>query len=219
VAHAKAVGHPFSLALALSWGAFTLAEAGDFEEALDFCRQCTALCEAQSLPFWAGLSMVSAGIAAAREEKYSDADVQLERGQQYLITTGSRVAQGRTRGWRALVLAHLGRYDEARLEAETAREHSRSTGEIVYVPLGAHARGIAELLDPNGAHVAAEHWFQTALSERSAIICGSLAAPRPRVRRTMMPIRRVSLHDPEESLGNLYCGYSTNRVDSGEHVM
>ena len=91
------------------------------------------------------------------------ADAQLERGMQYLTATGSRRGQGYMHAWRALALAHLGRYEEARQQAETARERCRITGEIVHLPWGAHARGVTELLDLNAAPEAAERWFLIAV--------------------------------------------------------
>jgi len=89
-------------------------------------------------------------------------DLLLEGGQQYLIATGSRAARARAAGWRELALAHLGRYEEATLESETVREHSRSTREIVYLPLGTHAWSMADLLDSGAIPGTAEEWLQTA---------------------------------------------------------
>ena len=165
LAHAKAVGHPFSIALALSLGAMTLAEVGPCEEALDWCHQCVDLCEMQSLPYWIGFSTLSSGVALFEQGRYAESDVQLERGLQYLAGTGSQTARGYIYAWRALALAHLGRYDEARQQAEIGRERCRSTGEIVFLPQCAHARGVTELLDAGSIHGAAEQWLQTAISE------------------------------------------------------
>lgn len=164
-AHAKAIGHPFSLALTLSLNAWTLAEAGDCDEALDFCRQCVDLCEVQNLPYWARWAMVFGGVVAARQGRYADAEVQLEQGLRDLSATGTQNAQGRTRAWRAIALAQLGRYAEARQQAEIGRERCRVTGEIVYLPWCSYARGITELLDAGAVPGAAEQWFHSAISE------------------------------------------------------
>jgi len=165
IAHAKAIGHPLSLAFALSVATGVLAEIGDCEEALEFSSQCAELCHAQGLPFWGTWATIYAGVAAVRQERYADAEVVLQRGWESLAATGARSGQGYMRGWRSLALAHLGRYDEARGLAETARERGRSTGEMMNLPLAAHARGVIELLDPCAAPGAAEQWFQTAISE------------------------------------------------------
>src|SRR5262245_54305198 len=73
--------------------------------------------------------------------------------------TGSRTRLARTR---ARASGSLRRGEAG---AETARERSRSTGEDVYLSLGAHARGMTELLDPQAVPGAAEQWFGTAISE------------------------------------------------------
>jgi len=165
VAHAKATGHPLSLAVALSFGTGVLAEIGDCEQALEFSRQCAELCQAQGLPFWATWATIYAGVAAVRQERYADAEVELQRGWESLAATGARSGQGYMRAWRSLALARLGRYDEARELAETARERGQLTGEMMHVPLAAYARGVTELLDPCAVPGAAEQWFRTAISE------------------------------------------------------
>jgi class 3 adenylate cyclase/tetratricopeptide (TPR) repeat protein len=165
VAHAKEIGHPPSLAVALSFGTGVLGEIGDGEEALEFSSQCAELCQAQGLPFWATWATIYAGVAAVRQERYADAEVELQRGWESLAATGARSGQGYMRAWRSLALAHLGRYDEARQLAEAARESGRLTGEMMHVPLAAHARSVTELLDPCAVTGAAEQWFQTAISE------------------------------------------------------
>jgi class 3 adenylate cyclase/tetratricopeptide (TPR) repeat protein len=165
VAHAKAIGHPLGLAQALSVGTGVLAEIGDCEEALEFHSQCAELCQAQGLPFWGTWATIYAGAAAVRQERYADAELLLERGWESMAATGARNGQGYVRAWRSLALAHLGRYDEARQEAETARERCMSTGEMMSLPFAAHARGVTELLDPRAVPGAAEQWFQTAIFE------------------------------------------------------
>jgi predicted ATPase/class 3 adenylate cyclase len=165
VAHAKAIGHPFSLAQSFSLGSAVLAESGQCEEALEFSRQCVELCEAQSLPFWGAWATIYAGVAAVRQERYAEAVLQLERGWESVAATGARNGQGYMHAWHALALAHLGRYDEARQQAQGGRERCLSTGEIMALPLGTHARGVVELLDPGAVPGAAEQWFGTAISE------------------------------------------------------
>src|SRR5262245_6724136 len=82
-----------------------------------------------------------------------------------LAATGTRNGQSYIRAWRALALAHQGRYDEARKQAETGRRPSRGTNVSMRVPWDALAWGMIELLDPDAVPGAAEQWFQTALSE------------------------------------------------------
>ena len=64
--HATAMAQPFVLSQALSVGARPFAEAGDCEEALELCRRCIELCDAQNLPFWKGWAMVYEGVAQMR---------------------------------------------------------------------------------------------------------------------------------------------------------
>jgi predicted ATPase len=151
--------------MALSLGTGVLAEIGDCEEALEFSGQCVELCQAQGLPFWGTWATIYEGVVSVRQKRYADAEVLLERGWESLAATGARSGEGYVRAWRAHALAHLGRYDAARQDAETARERCMSTGEMMSFPFAAYARGVTELLDPRAAPGDAEQWFETAISE------------------------------------------------------
>ena len=168
VDHAAAIAHPFSLSLALSRGSMRLADAGDYEEALDMSRRCIELCDAQSLPYWRGWALVGEGAALLGLGQPERAEVRLAEAAAQLATTGTRIDLGYLRSWRAIALAQLGRYDEARREADGGRDQCLQSGQQLALPRLAYARGVVELLDHGADEGAAEQWFGTALAEAHA---------------------------------------------------
>ena len=145
-----------------------LAEAGDYEEALDMSRRCIELCDAQSLPYWKGWAMVGEGAALLGLEQPERAEARLTEAAAHLATTGTGIDIGYVRAWRATALAELGRYDEARRDADGGRDHCFQSGQQLALPRLAYARGLVELLDDGADASAAEQWFGTALAEAHA---------------------------------------------------
>jgi len=168
VDHAAAIAHPFALSLALGRGSMRLADLGDYEEALDMSRRCIELCDAQSLPYWKGWAMVGEGAALLGLGQPERAEVRLTEAAAQLATTGTRIDSGYLRAWRAIALAQLGRYDEARREADGGRDLCLQSGQQLALPRLAYARGVVELLDHGADEGAAEQWFGTALAEAHA---------------------------------------------------
>ena len=169
VVHAEKIGHLFTLSLALSMASQVFTDAGDLDEALRFCRQCIELCESQSMPFWMGWAMYSEGAVLVQQGHYAKADAQLQKAQQLLAATGARNTEAYPDAWRAIALAHLDHFDEARRLAEHGAAYVRTSHETTFLPLALYARGITEMLDPNAAAGAAEHWFNTAIAEARAL--------------------------------------------------
>ena len=168
VDHAAAIAHPFSLSLALSRGSMRLADAGDYEEALAMSRRCIELCDAQSLPYWKGWAMVGEGAALLGLGQPERAELRLTEAAAQLATTGTGIDIGYLRAWRAIALAQLGRYDEARREADGGRDQCLQSGQQLALPRLAYARGVVELLDHGADESAAEQWFGIALAEAHA---------------------------------------------------
>ena len=168
VDHAAAIARPFSLSLALCRGSIRLADAGDYEEALDMSRRCIELCDAQSLPYWKAWAMVGEGAALLGLGQPERAEARLAEASARLAATGTRIDIGYLRAWRAIALAQLGRYDEARREADGGRDQCLQSGQQVALPRLACARGVVELLDHGADESAAEQWLGTALAEAHA---------------------------------------------------
>ena len=168
VDHAAAIDQPLSLSQALSRGSMRLADAGDYEEALDMSRRCIELCDAQSLPYWKGWAMVGEGAALLGLGQPERAQARLAEAAARLAITGTRMDIGYLRAWRAIALAELGRYDEARREADQGRDQCLQSGQQPALPRLAYARGAVELLDHGADESAAEQWFGTALAEAHA---------------------------------------------------
>lgn len=163
--HATAIAQPFVLSQALSVAARQFAEAGDCEEALELCRRCIELCDAQNLPFWKGWAMVYEGIAYVRLAQHERAQARLAEAIVHLAANGARSDLGHLYAWRTIALAHLGRFDEARRDNDVGRVECVDTGQELDLIDLAYARGITELLDPNAPASAAEHWLITALHD------------------------------------------------------
>ena len=214
VDHATAIAHPFSLSLALSRGSMRLADAGDYEEALDMSRRCIELCDAQSLPYWKGWAMVGEGAALLGLGQPERAEVRLAEAAAQLATTGTRIDIGYLRAWRAIALAQLGRHDEARREAAGGRELCLQSGQQLALPRLAHARGVVELLDPGADEGAAEQWFGTALAEAHArgLRMDELRAATALARLWQ---QQGKPHEARELLGPLY-GWFTEGFDCAD---
>ena len=165
IAHTESIGHPFSLSLSLSIAGLALAELGQCDEAIRVCERCIELCEAQNLPFWMSWAVCCEGVALVRQGHYDRAQVKFDRVKQIHSATGSRNGRGFISAWQAIALAHQGRFDEARRETDFGAQFTRDSGELVWLPWSLHARGIAELLDPNAEASAAEQWFNAAIAE------------------------------------------------------
>jgi class 3 adenylate cyclase/tetratricopeptide (TPR) repeat protein len=163
--HASAIAQPFVLTQALSVGVRPFAEAGDCEEALDLCRRCIELCDAQNLPFWKGWAMVYEGVAQMRLGQHVRAEERLAQAIAHLVAGGGRSDLGHMYAWRTLALAHLGRFDEARRDYEVGRADCVETGQLLALTELAYARGVTELLDPGAEAGAAEHWLHAALTD------------------------------------------------------
>jgi tetratricopeptide (TPR) repeat protein len=162
--HATAIAQPFVLSQALSVGARPFAEAGDCAEALELCRRCIELCDAQNLPFWKGWAMVYEGVAQLRLGQHELAQARLAQAIAYLTASGGRSDLGHMYASRMHALAHLGRFDEARRDHELGRADCVQTGQLLAQVELAYARGVTELLDPHADADAAEHWLHSALA-------------------------------------------------------
>ena len=112
--------------------------------------------------------MYSEGAVLAQQGHYAKADAQLQKAQQLLAAAGARNAEAYPDAWRAIALARLGRFDEARRLAEHGAAYVRTSHETTYLPLALYARGITEMLDPNAPAGTAEHWFNAAIAEARA---------------------------------------------------
>ncbi len=178
--HATAIAQPFVLSQALSVAARQFAEAGDCAEALELCRRCIELCGTQNLPFWKGWAMVYEGIAYVRLGQHERAQARFAQAIAHLAANGARSDLGHLHAWRALALAHLGRFDDARRDDEVGRVACIETGQLLDLVDLAYARGVTELLDPNAEVGVAEQWLHTALAEarsRGARLIELRAAP------------------------------------------
>lgn len=165
IEHARAIGHPFSLAVALSIGSIPLSELGGYDEALRLTKECKELCEAQSIPFWKAWGMVSEGVALAGKGQYALAVDCLAQARAQLRATGARSAEGYIDAWRAIALAKDGHFEDARREAEDGRLEALRSGERMHLPWASYAHGLIEVLDPNGNRSQAERWMQVAIAE------------------------------------------------------
>ena len=165
IAHSEAIAHPFSMSLSLSLAGMVLAETGGCEDAIHLSKRCIELCDAQNLPYWMAWAIFAEGIALVRQGHYDRGQANLDRASQIFEAMGQRTGNGWISAWQAIALARQGRFDAARREADFGAQRCRETGELSHLPWTLHARGIAELLDPNAEAGAAEHWFQAAIAE------------------------------------------------------
>ncbi len=165
IAHAEAIAHPFSMSLSLGLAGVVLAEMGDCADAIRISKRCIELCEAQNLPYWMTWAIFAEGIALVRQGHYDRGQANLDRASQIFAAMGQRSGNGWISAWQAIALARQGRFDAARRQATFGAQRCRETGELLHLPWTLHARGIAELLDPNAEAGAAEHWFNAALAE------------------------------------------------------
>ena len=164
IEHATAMAQPFVLSQALGVAARALAEAGDSQEALTLCRRCVELCDAQDLPFWKGWAMVHEGVACFRLGQHEQAQACIAQAVEHLLANGGRSDLGHLYAWRALALAHLGRFDEARRDHGAGRADCERAGQPLALAELAYARGVTELLDPGAEAGTAEHWLHAALA-------------------------------------------------------
>ena len=116
-------------------------------------------------PYWMTWAIFAEGIALVRQGHYDRGQANLDRASQIFEAMGQRTGNGWISAWQAIALARQGRFDAARREADFGAQRCRETGELSHLPWTLHARGIAELLDPNAEAGAAEHWFQAAIAE------------------------------------------------------
>ena len=164
VDHATTIAQPLSLLMALAKGSNTLATAGDCEEAMEMSRTCIELSDAQSLPYWKGWALAGEGIALLHRGQPERAEARLGQAFAHLAALGSRMGIPRLQGWRSIALARLGRFAEAREEADDARKQALDTGQQILLPGLTYARGMVDNLDVKCAS-SAEEWFGRALAE------------------------------------------------------
>ena len=170
VEHAKEISHPFSVSLALAVAVLPFAETAHEQEATALASECMELCRAQSTPFFVGWATVFGGVACYQRGDYGRAADQIEQGMAYLRAMGVRSSEGYLRAWRAMALAQMLRFDEARREADEGRDACQRSGELIELPLATYARALVDLLDPAADVAGAASGLQNAITEARA--CG-----------------------------------------------
>ena len=165
IAHSEAIAHPFSLAMALSFASLVLAEMGECEDAIRLSNRCIELSELQKLPHWRAWAIFAEGIALVRQGYYDRGLANLNQTSQIFQAMGQQTGSAWIRAWQAIALAHLGRFADARRQADLGIQSCHESGEILHLPWVLHARGIAEQLDTNAETATAEYWLNEALAE------------------------------------------------------
>jgi tetratricopeptide (TPR) repeat protein len=163
--HATEIAQPFVLSQALSVGARSFVEAGDYAVSLELCRRCIELCDSQNIPYWKGWAMAYEGIALVRLGRFAEAETCLARALAHLSASGGRSDLGYVHAARAMALAHLDRFDEARRQIDRGHDDCVATGQLIALTDLAYARGETALLDPACDDTLAERWFSVALAD------------------------------------------------------
>ncbi|SEB24421.1 adenylate/guanylate cyclase domain-containing protein [Variovorax sp. YR216] len=214
VAHAKEISHPFSVSLALAVAVLPFAETAHDQEASRLASECVELCRAQSAPFFVGWATVFEGVACYQRGDHVRAADLIEQGMAYLRAMGVRSSEGYLRAWRAMALAQMSRFDEARREAGEGRAACQRSGEAIELPLATYARGLVDLLDPDVEAEEAASWLQNAVMEARA--CGHrLVELRASTRLAQLLISRGRIDDAREVLAPV-CQFFADSMETGD---
>ena len=117
------------------------------------------------MPHWRAWVIFAEGIALVRQGYYDRGLANLNQTSQIFQAMGQQTGSAWIRAWQAIALAHLGRFADARRQADLGIQSCHESGEILHLPWVLHARGIAEQLDTNAETATAEYWLNEALAE------------------------------------------------------
>ncbi len=132
VALSLRLASPQGQALALTYSAALLAEAGDAAAAREEAERALRVADEFGLPQWSGIARAVSGYARGIAGEREPGLRELEHGIADYHATGARLSTSFLLSLRARALAELGRGSEAKAALDEANAHCQRTGERYY---------------------------------------------------------------------------------------
>jgi class 3 adenylate cyclase/tetratricopeptide (TPR) repeat protein len=162
LALAEKLGHPYSLAMALTFAANMRNDRRDFAVALEYADAASRVAAKHDLPLWMSESAVARGYAKARLGAHAEGITQLRSGISGLHRIDDRHHRSHWLGFLAAAYLETGADSEVLAALDEALEAVAATQERNYVPELERLRG--ELLTRQGQFDEASACFRKALS-------------------------------------------------------
>lgn len=172
LALAENLGHPYTLAFALSFAASMRNNRRDFAAAREYADAALRIAAKHDLPVWLGESSVAKGYAEARLGAHAEGIAQLRSGISSLQRIGDWHHRSHWLGLLAAACLEAGEGRDALAALDEAREAVAATQERYYAPELERLRG--ELLAREGQFDEAAAWFRKALDAAADMRAKSL---------------------------------------------
>jgi predicted ATPase len=151
IALARSLDHPFSIALALSFGTWLRQFRGEVRETLELARAALEISTEQGFLFWIGWARVLEGWALAQEgaceQSCEEGLARIRQGLEEWATRGSALGRSYFLALRAEVCLDCGRLEEAAESLTEARAFAAATGERYWLPELDRLRGRMHALE------------------------------------------------------------------------
>jgi DNA-binding winged helix-turn-helix (wHTH) protein/tetratricopeptide (TPR) repeat protein len=129
---AEKIGHPYTVAEALTFSAFVLLLEGDWPEAAERAERVLALADEYGFPRWQGRALVIRGRALVGEGKAAAGLGEINEGLDLLRRTGLRLGSSLLLSLHADAAREAGRFDEGLSAATAGLAHCEDTGERLF---------------------------------------------------------------------------------------
>ena len=128
----RRIGHPYTVAEALTFSAFVLLLEGDWAEAAERAERVLALADEYGFPRWQGRALVIRGRALVGEGKAAAGLGEINEGLDLLRRTGLRLGYSLLLSLHADAAREAGRFDEGLSAAAAGLAHCEDTGERLF---------------------------------------------------------------------------------------
>jgi DNA-binding SARP family transcriptional activator/predicted ATPase len=132
IALARQIGHPFSLAFALSVASILRGCALDAQGTQELAEEAIAICSEKGFLYWLGVAMVYRGLGLAWQGKYNEGFSQMREGDRIWRESGAEIGLSEYLISLAEVLGNAGQVEQGLGVLEEAFEKIIKSGETVF---------------------------------------------------------------------------------------